>query len=125
MKTTSLIYIVACAVLTALANVLLRHGLLKSGGLALGTGSGLGGWTATLLQPAFLAGIILYGLAAVVWFYALSVTEVSTGYPVLVGLTFVLVNLGAVGLFHESLNPLKLAGMAFILAGIFLVARGA
>ncbi|MGD9782168.1 MAG: SMR family transporter [Kiritimatiellia bacterium] len=125
MKTTSLVYIAACAVLTALANLLLRHGLLKSGGLALGSGSWLGGWAATLLQPAFLAGVVLYGLAAVVWFYALSVTEVSTGYPLLVGLTFVLVNLGAVALFHESLNPPKLAGMAFILAGIFLVARGA
>lgn len=125
MKTTSLIYIVVCAVLTALANVLLRHGLLKSGGLALSAGQGLGGWTATLAQPAFLVGIALYGLAAVVWFYALSVTEVSTGYPLLVGLTFVLVNLGAVAWFHEALNPLKIAGMAFILAGIFLVARGA
>ncbi len=65
----------------------------------------------------------MYGLAAVVWFYALSITEVSTGYPVLVGLTFVLVSLGAACLFPESLAPAKLAGMVLILAGILLVSQ--
>ncbi len=125
MKITSLIYIVVCAVLTALANLLLRHGLLKSGGLAVQPGQWLAGWMSTLLQPAFLSGIILYALAAIVWFYALSVTEVSTGYPVLVGLTFVLVTLGAVGVFREPAAPLKIAGIVTILAGILLVTRGA
>lgn len=123
MKPSGLIYIVTCALLTAAANLLLRHGLLKSGGLAQ-PGQWLSGWIATLSQPSFLTGIILYGLAAIVWFYALSVTEVSTGYPVLVGLTFVLVALGAVGLFREPASPLKIAGIVTILAGILLLSRG-
>lgn len=124
MKAASLYYILACAVLTTLANLLLRHGLLKSGGLTSYSGSWLAGWWSTLLQPSFLAGIVLYGLAAVVWFYALSVTEVSTGYPLLVGLTFVLVTLGAVTVFKETLSPFKIAGIITILAGIAFVARG-
>lgn len=124
MKTASLFFILACALLTALANLLLRYGLLKSGGLAIAPGNWLAGWGGTLVQPAFLSGIVLYGLAAVVWFYALSVTEVSTGYPVLVGLTFVLVTFGAVVVFKESVNPLKIAGTVSILAGIVLIARG-
>jgi multidrug transporter EmrE-like cation transporter len=123
MKTESLLFVVASAGLTALANLFLRHGLLKSGGLAVRHGDWLAGWGATLWQPAFIAGIVLYGLAALVWFYALSVTEVSTGYPVLVGLTFVLVTIGAVLVFRESLNLLKLGGIVLILAGILLVAR--
>lgn len=124
MKSIRFLLIGGCALLTALANLLLRHGLLKSGGISASSGHWLSGWLATLTQPAFLGGVVLYGLAAVVWFYALSITEVSTGYPVLVGLTFVLVSLGAAGLFHESLVPAKLAGMVLILAGILLVSRG-
>jgi multidrug transporter EmrE-like cation transporter len=42
----------------------------------------------------------------------------------LVGLTFVLVALGAVTVFKETLNPFKVAGIITILAGIALVARG-
>jgi len=123
MKTASLIYIAISAVLTVLANLCLRYGLLKSGGLVAQRGDWLAGWASTVGQPAFIAGILFYGLAAIVWFYALSVTEVSTGYPLLVGLTFVLVTLGAVGLFKESLNPLKITGILIILVGIMIVAH--
>jgi len=53
----------------------------------------------------------------------LSVAEVSTSYPVLVGLTFVMVSVGAVLWFRESISLLKVVGMAVILAGIVLVTR--
>lgn len=123
MKPASLVFISVSAILTVLANLLLRYGLLKSGGLALKQGEWLAGWGATVVQPMFIAGILLYGLAAVVWFYALSITEVSSGYPLLVGLTFALVTLGAIILFKESLNPLKITGILVILVGIVIVAR--
>ncbi len=123
MKWASLGFIAVSAVLTAAANLLLRQGLLKSGGLAVKEGHWLAGWAATLIQPAFVLGLVAYALAAVVWFYALSVTEVSSGYPVLVGLTFVLVTAGAVAVFKETLNPLKLVGILAILIGIAIVAR--
>jgi multidrug transporter EmrE-like cation transporter len=123
MKPASYVFIVVCAILTVLANLLMRYGLLKSGGLALNRGDWLAGWGATLIQPTFLTGVLLYGLAAVVWFYALSITEVSTGYPLLVGLTFALVTVGAIVLFKESLNPLKIVGIFIILAGIVILAR--
>ncbi len=125
MKSASWTFIAICSLLTVLANLFLRYGLMKSGGLAIRSGDWLAGWTGTLMQPAFLAGLVCYGLAAVIWFYALSVTDVSTGYPILVGLTFILVTMGAVGLFNETMNPYKMAGMVAILAGIFLVAKGA
>ena len=124
LKASSFSYISACAGLTVVANLLLRHGLIKSGGLAFKQGEWMAGWINTLSQPTFIAGILCYGLAAVVWFYALSVTEVSVGYPVLVGLTFVLVTLGAFFVFKEELNPAKIAGILVILIGVAMVARG-
>jgi multidrug transporter EmrE-like cation transporter len=124
MRPINLAFIATSAVLTVSANLLLRQGLIKSGGLALRQGAWLSGWLATLMQPAFLAGIVCYGLAAMVWFYALSITEVSSGYPVLVGLTFFMVTLGGLWLFDESLNPLKIAGIVTVLVGVAMVARG-
>lgn len=123
MKPASYVYIIVCAVLTVLANLLMRYGLLKSGGLVLNRGDWLASWGATLAQPTFLVGVVLYGLAAVVWFYALSITEVSSGYPLLVGLTFAFVTLGAIVVFKESLNLLKIAGILIILTGIVILAR--
>ena len=124
MKLVNLAFIAASAVLTVSANLFLRQGLIKSGGLAFKQGEWLSGWLPTLMQPTFLAGIVFYGFAAVIWFYALSVTEVSSGYPVLVGLTFLMVTLGGILLFKESLNPLKIIGIVTVLIGVAMVARG-
>ena len=75
------------------------------------------------IQPMFLSGVILYGLAAVVWFRILSIEDLSSSYPMLVGITFVLVVVGAVWFFDEDFSSQKLIGMVMILAGIGAIAR--
>lgn len=123
MNLQAAILLVASAVMTALANLLMRRGLLAIGGFSL-EGRGAAGLLASLVRsPAFVTGVILYGLAAVVWFRVLSLAEVSRSYPVLVGLTFIGVTLGAVLLFKEQVTLLRLAGIALILAGIVVVSR--
>ena len=74
-------------------------------------------------QPLFVIGFILYGLAAVLWFSVLPRVDLSISYPVLVGLTFVLVVSGSMVVFNENLPWAKVLGMALILAGVALVAR--
>ena len=74
-------------------------------------------------QPLFVIGVLLYGFAALVWFRVLSTEDLSSSYPLLISLTFVLVTLGAVVLFREHLNTQKLVGLAVILTGVVLVAR--
>lgn len=112
----------ACALLTVFANLMMRYGLLHAGGMILE--GGLGALIARLVrQPTFVLGVILYGVAALVWFRVLSIAEVSTSYPILVSLTFVMVTIGAVLVFKETITTLKIAGIAIILAGILLVAR--
>jgi multidrug transporter EmrE-like cation transporter len=66
---------------------------------------------------------VAYALAAIVWFRVLSIAQVSTSYPILVGLTFIMVSVGAGLWFRESIGFLKVVGIAVILAGIVLVAR--
>lgn len=123
MTTQGLLLIALSAVLTAVANLLLRGGVLGHGGFSLAPDKVLSGLLGLLTQPMLLAGVVFYGLAAVVWFSVLAVENLSSSYPALVGLTFVLVATGAVLFFGESLSLQKLLGMAIILSGIVLVAR--
>lgn len=111
------------ALLTALANLLLRGGVLRFGEFSLSPDRITAGLVGLASQPVFMAGVVFYGLAAIVWFSAISVEDLSTSYPVLVGLTFVLVASGAVFFFQEAFSIQKLFGMMLILGGIFVVAR--
>ena len=111
------------ALLTALANLLLRGGVLRFGEFSLSLGSLRRQLLALGTEPLFVSGVILYGLAALVWFSVVSFEDLSGSYPVLVGLTFVLVAAGAVVFFQEQMPLQKVAGMLTILAGVVLVAK--
>lgn len=123
MTTQVFLFVLASALLTVCANLMMRNGLVQAGGLSI-QGDGIPGLVLRLArQWTFVLGLVAYALAALVWFRVLSVAEVSTSYPILVGLTFVMVTVGAVLLFKESVNLLKVVGIATVLVGVILIAR--
>jgi multidrug transporter EmrE-like cation transporter len=61
-------------------------------------------------------------VSLVVWVLGLSRVDVSIAYPML-SIGYVLNAVAAWYLFGESLTAQKLIGIAFIVAGVFLVAR--
>ena len=70
---------------------------------------------------ALTGGFVLYGMGAIVWLGVLSKWEVSKAYP-LVGLGFVFTVL--VGfMLNEQIGLLRLAGVCFICAGVFMVGK--
>ncbi|MFC6668988.1 DMT family transporter [Marinobacterium aestuariivivens] len=123
MNTSGMLLIALSALMTGAANLLLRAGVLKFGDFSLATNRIVDGLIGLSMQPFFVLGVIFYGLAAIVWFSALSKAELSTGYPILVGLTFVLVASGSSLFFGETLSVQKLFGMAMILGGIAVIAH--
>ncbi len=123
MSARGLVLLLSSALATVAANLLLRAGVLRAGGFRL-EGSGLVRQALALaFQPLFIAGVLFYILAAVVWFAVISMEQLSTAYPMLVSLTFVLVTTGAVLFFQEIVSWQKAVGIAIILIGIVLVAR--
>jgi len=114
--------IVISALMTGAANLLLRAGLLKFGDFSLAAHQVVGSLLQLLFQPLFMLGVLFYGLAAIVWFSALSKLDLSIGYPILVGLTFVLVASGSSVFFAEPIGLQKLLGMLIILGGITVIA---
>ena len=119
MSTLGFVLVLASAFCTAIANLMLRKGTLAVGPTA-SPGSQI---LLLLRQPVFVTGVVLYGLAALIWFRVLPMEKLTTSYPMLVSLTFILVTLGAVLVFHEHVNLQKVAGLAIIVAGIVLATR--
>ena len=72
-------------------------------------------------EPHILGGLSCYVVSVVVWILALSRVEVSIAYPLLsVGYV---VNAAAYFLFGEAVTPMRLTGIAVIIAGVWIVAR--
>ena len=76
-----------------------------------------------LTNPALFGGYALYGLFTVVMVAALRHGELSRLQPV-IALTYVWVAVLSVVIFREAMNPYKLAGVAVIMAGVFVLGRG-
>lgn len=119
MTKTGWLLVLLSAGLTVAANLLMRSGVDRAGGCTIA----LAGVAGLVRQPRFDIGLTLYAMASLVWFRVLSVEPLSIAYPVLVSSTFLLVTLGAMLFFHESLAWQKIIGLVIILIGIFIVSR--
>jgi drug/metabolite transporter (DMT)-like permease len=104
----------------AMANVLMKTGIAKAGGFVPKTSA----LFSLLQQPAFAAGFLLTGIAALMWFRILATQKLSTSYPLFVSLTYSLITIGAVYFLHEKISIQKLVGLVIIIIGITTVARG-
>lgn len=70
------------------------------------------------------AGLILFGVSAIVWLFVLSRTSLSFAYP-FASITYLLIVLVDRFVLEETVPPLRWAGVVLIMAGIILVARTA
>lgn len=124
MSVRGLSLVIISALLTVAANLMMRAGVDRAGGFPAQLKSSLGAIMKLLSQPLFDLGCLFYVMASLIWFHIISTQPLSVAYPLLVSLTFIFVTLGAVLIFHESLNTIKIIGIAVILIGIFILSGG-
>ncbi|MDW8270471.1 MAG: hypothetical protein RMN24_15035, partial [Anaerolineae bacterium] len=122
MSNRGLFLVLLVAFLQVSGNLLLRAGVVGAGGLSLNLSTLLADLRRLLLNPVFDLGVFLYGAASVVWFGVVSSESLSSSYPLLVALSFILVTAGAVVLFQETVSAQKLVGLFVLLVGILMVA---
>lgn len=89
--------------------------LLKMGAV------GPGGFLDQLLRPATLAGLVCYGLAAMLYIVALRAIPVSIAFPAAAS-QYVIVGLFAWLVLHEPWNLQQAAGLGLIVLGVALLA---
>lgn len=107
--------------LSALAQLLLKLGMLKITALTGHPSSSLGEalWSAAY-SPIVWSGLIVYAISALVWVGVLSRMELSAAYP-LVAFSIVLTCIFGRVLLAEPLGPIRLVGIGLIIAGVILV----
>ena len=118
----AVLVVIVCTLIIPAAQFLIKLGanqLAASRGSVSLTTAMLGIFT----NPAIFAGYCLYGIFTVLFIYALRHGELSILYP-LISLSYVWVAIIAVVALHEAMNPLKLAGIAIIMAGVGVLGRG-
>ena len=94
--------------------------MLMKDGLSHLSQPGLMGYLTSV--PLF-GGYCLYGLNTILMVFALRDGELSVLYPI-IALTYVWVTILSVLFFHESLNLLKLFGIAIVVTGVAVLGRG-
>ncbi|HTE40031.1 MAG TPA: SMR family transporter [Steroidobacteraceae bacterium] len=122
MSPTAFALIVTGVLLNATAQLLLKAGVKVTGQIDL---SGAHLWSAAralAFEPHILGGLLCYVASVIVWILALSRVEVSIAYPML-SIGYIVTAVAAWHLFGESLTATRVAGIAVIIAGVYLVAR--
>ena len=74
------------------------------------------------VEPHFIAGTACYVVSLVVWILGLFRVPVSVAYPMLF-IGYVVNAIAAYYLFGEALTVTRWTGIAFIVLGVWLVAR--
>ncbi|WP_139996879.1 MULTISPECIES: EamA family transporter [Paenibacillus] len=94
--------------------------LWKTGMNKLDTSKG-DSWMTLLWSPHIWSGLVLYGIATVLWLYVLKKLPLSLAYP-LQSLAYVIALVAAVFIFHESVPFQRWVGVAIILVGVIVLA---
>jgi|SRR6476620_3439335 multidrug transporter EmrE-like cation transporter len=122
MNATSLALLMTGVLLNAGAQLLLKAGTNSVGVFEFSRDNIVPvGWKLAT-EPHIIGGLTCYVISVVVWIMALSRVEVSIAYPLL-SVGYVVNALAASYLFGEAVTPLRLAGIAIIILGVFIVAR--
>jgi drug/metabolite transporter (DMT)-like permease len=73
-----------------------------------------------MLSPPILGGLLLYGVATVLWLYVLSRVPLSIAYP-LQSLAYLFALVGSYYFFQEAITWMKVVGILFIMVGISFI----
>jgi multidrug transporter EmrE-like cation transporter len=76
-----------------------------------------------LTDPLILSAYISAFLASIAWVFVVEKYDISTAFPVYIGLITVFVSLGGTLFFHEGFNLQKFIAICLIVAGVIIATR--
>lgn len=80
----------------------------------------LGKFIVYFSDPYILSAYVSALLSSFIWLIVIQRIPLSTGFPIYIGSTFLLVILGSWMLLGETISPIRLLAATLILAGIIL-----
>lgn len=103
----------------ALANVLIKVGMLEKSDLF--DHGLLSAFFRIITNPFAFIGITSFGIAFVLYSGVLSKLDLSMAYPLMTGTGYLLVILASIFLFKEQINIYRLIGIISIIFGISMI----
>lgn len=71
----------------------------------------------------FILGVFLFGINVIFYFLALKTIPLSTAYPAMTIMSFLIINGAAFFYLHEKINSIQIIGYIAIVVGLILVFR--
>ena len=122
MKITDLVWLLSGVLLNAAAQLGLKAATHATGAIAASVPGALLAIRQLMSTPAFWLALCAYGASLAVWIVGLSRVPVSQAYPVL-SIGYVITAFAAWAMLGETITAQRAAGIAIIIAGVWLVAR--
>lgn len=113
------LYVAVAAVLNGLASYFLKVGI--SHGIKISLSEGI--WVLFVTHAYLLIGLALFACNVLVYILALKQLPLSTAYPLMVALSFIVVSALSITFLNEQYTFLKLIGFLLIIVGVALVAH--
>lgn len=110
------LYLTVAFILNACGNIFLKLGSREGFNL-----TSLAPVTLLVSNWQFILGCLLFILNVPFYFLALRNIPLSTAYPIMVGMSFLIVNVTTLFLFKESIHMLQIFGYICMVVGIILV----
>ena len=123
MNLISFLLVITGVLLNAAAQLLLKAGVQHMGVIKLQFATVMAAGWKLAFEPHILGGLACYVVSVVVWILALSRVPVSIAYPML-SLGYVVTAVAAWLLLGEALSAVRVTGIAVIIVGVYLVAKG-
>jgi len=80
----------------------------------------IGAITRVLISPFILSGLVLYGMATILWLFILTKVPLSVAYPIQ-SIAYILAVFGAYFFFQEEITLWKVIGVILIMAGVSFI----
>jgi multidrug transporter EmrE-like cation transporter len=104
--------------LNALANILIKVGVMDRGGKFT-----VEMVTQVITSPTIIGGIVSFAIALVAYGYVLTRMNLSIAYPLMTSVGFIIVTLTSWLFLKEPITPVHTIGLLFILSGVWMVAK--
>jgi drug/metabolite transporter (DMT)-like permease len=114
--------ILTSVLLAALAQITLKHGMNQVTHEVGTANLKLTSLKAMATNAAVIGGLVIFAFSAIVWLLVLSRASLSFAYP-FASLSYLVIVLADKFVFDQQIPVLRWVGVAFIMAGIVLVAQ--
>lgn len=108
--------------LNALAQILLKQGMLAIGRFDFAAGQLAAVLPRVALSPFIAGGMVCYALSIGLWLLVLSRVDVSAAHPFL-SIGFVISAIVGYWFFGEAIGPTRILGIVLICAGVVMISR--